>query len=101
MIFAEGLRAPLGPNRHLHEASDRGPDPWVARRERTCREATLAARRHRPGGRMTTATTRASVDHEPELLGQTVVVIGGSAGILLESARRARREGARRRPHGP
>jgi NAD(P)-dependent dehydrogenase (short-subunit alcohol dehydrogenase family) len=32
--------------------------------------------------------------HEPELVGQTVVVIGGSAGIGLETARRARREGA-------
>ncbi len=31
---------------------------------------------------------------EPELLGQTVVVIGGSAGIGLETARRARSEGA-------
>jgi NAD(P)-dependent dehydrogenase (short-subunit alcohol dehydrogenase family) len=31
---------------------------------------------------------------EPELLGQTVVLIGGSAGIGLESARRARTEGA-------
>jgi NAD(P)-dependent dehydrogenase (short-subunit alcohol dehydrogenase family) len=31
---------------------------------------------------------------EPELLGQTVVVIGGSAGIGLETARRARIEGA-------
>jgi NAD(P)-dependent dehydrogenase (short-subunit alcohol dehydrogenase family) len=31
---------------------------------------------------------------EPELLGQTVVLIGGSAGIGLETARRARREGA-------
>jgi len=31
---------------------------------------------------------------EPELLGQTVVVIGGSAGIGLETARRARVEGA-------
>jgi NAD(P)-dependent dehydrogenase (short-subunit alcohol dehydrogenase family) len=30
----------------------------------------------------------------PELLGQTVVVIGGSAGIGLETARRAREEGA-------
>ncbi len=35
------------------------------------------------------ATTR-----EPELAGQTVVVIGGSAGIGLETARRARAEGA-------
>jgi NAD(P)-dependent dehydrogenase (short-subunit alcohol dehydrogenase family) len=31
---------------------------------------------------------------EPELTGQTVVVIGGSAGIGLETARRARAEGA-------
>src|SRR4051812_1121220 len=31
---------------------------------------------------------------EPDLLGQTVVVIGGSAGIGLETARRARTEGA-------
>ena len=31
---------------------------------------------------------------EPELRGQTVVVIGGSAGIGLETARRARVEGA-------
>jgi NAD(P)-dependent dehydrogenase (short-subunit alcohol dehydrogenase family) len=32
---------------------------------------------------------------EPELLGQTVVVIGGSAGIGLETARRARAAGAK------
>ena len=31
---------------------------------------------------------------KPELAGQTVVVIGGSAGIGLETARRAREEGA-------
>ena len=31
---------------------------------------------------------------EPELLGQTVILIGGSAGIGLETARRARAEGA-------
>src|SRR5262249_28470259 len=31
---------------------------------------------------------------EPELLGQTVVVIGGSSGIGFETARRARSEGA-------
>ena len=40
-------------------------------------------------------TTTASVSpREPELLGQTVVVIGGSAGIGFETARRARAEGA-------
>jgi NADP-dependent 3-hydroxy acid dehydrogenase YdfG len=32
---------------------------------------------------------------ESELLGQTMVVIGGSAGIGFETARRARAEGAR------
>jgi NAD(P)-dependent dehydrogenase (short-subunit alcohol dehydrogenase family) len=35
------------------------------------------------------------IRREPELLGQTVVVIGGSAGIGLETARRARQEGAK------
>jgi NAD(P)-dependent dehydrogenase (short-subunit alcohol dehydrogenase family) len=35
-----------------------------------------------------------TVAREPELLGQTVVLIGGSAGIGLETARRARTEGA-------
>jgi len=42
---------------------------------------------------MSTATSP-SIRREPELLGQTVVVIGGSAGIGLETARRARAEGA-------
>src|SRR5207253_793526 len=46
------------------------------------------------GGIMSTATTASSIPREPELLGQTVVVIGGSAGIGLETARRARAEGA-------
>ncbi len=44
---------------------------------------------------MTTATITTPFRREPELLGQTVVVIGGSAGIGLETARRARSEGAR------
>jgi NAD(P)-dependent dehydrogenase (short-subunit alcohol dehydrogenase family) len=43
---------------------------------------------------MTTETTPVSAQPEPELVGQTVVVIGGSAGIGLETARRARAEGA-------
>ncbi len=43
---------------------------------------------------MTSATSAASPHREPELLGQTVVVIGGSSGIGLETARRARAEGA-------
>ena len=44
---------------------------------------------------MSAATTTFPIQHQPELLGQTVVVIGGSAGIGLETARRARAEGAR------
>ena len=43
---------------------------------------------------MTTTNTAVSAAREPELLGQTVVVIGGSLGIGLETARRARAEGA-------
>jgi hypothetical protein len=37
-----------------------------------------------------------AVTTAPELTGQTVVVIGGSAGIGLETARRARAEAAER-----
>jgi NAD(P)-dependent dehydrogenase (short-subunit alcohol dehydrogenase family) len=44
---------------------------------------------------MTSAATSVPTHLEPELAGQTVVVIGGSAGIGLETARRARGEGAR------
>ena len=44
---------------------------------------------------MNAATIPSAVHREPELLGQTVVVIGGSAGIGLETARRARAEGAK------
>ena len=40
---------------------------------------------------MTTATTP---QRRPEMVGQTVVVIGGSSGIGFETARRARAEGA-------
>jgi NAD(P)-dependent dehydrogenase (short-subunit alcohol dehydrogenase family) len=43
---------------------------------------------------MSTEATPVSSAREPELLGQTVVLIGGSAGIGLETARRARSEGA-------
>jgi NADP-dependent 3-hydroxy acid dehydrogenase YdfG len=44
---------------------------------------------------MSTAITASHIQHEPQLLGQTVVVIGGSAGIGLETARRASAEGAK------
>jgi NAD(P)-dependent dehydrogenase (short-subunit alcohol dehydrogenase family) len=43
---------------------------------------------------MTSATSPPPTQRAPELAGQTVVVIGGSAGIGLETARRARAEGA-------
>lgn len=44
---------------------------------------------------MSTAITASHIQHEPHLLGQTVIVIGGSAGIGLETARRATAEGAK------
>jgi NAD(P)-dependent dehydrogenase (short-subunit alcohol dehydrogenase family) len=44
---------------------------------------------------MSTATNAATIRSELELLGQTVVIIGGSAGIGLETARHARAEGAK------
>jgi NAD(P)-dependent dehydrogenase (short-subunit alcohol dehydrogenase family) len=47
------------------------------------------------GAIMSTAVTVSHIRHEPELLGQSVVVIGGSAGIGLETARRASAEGAK------
>ncbi len=43
---------------------------------------------------MTSSPSFSVTRREPELLGQTVVVLGGSAGIGLETARRARAEGA-------
>src|SRR3954464_7254670 len=43
---------------------------------------------------MTNANTVSPSLREPRLLGQTVVVIGGSAGIGLETGRLARAEGA-------
>ena len=43
---------------------------------------------------MAIPTTAVPTRREPELAGQTVVLIGGSAGIGLETARRARAEGA-------
>jgi NAD(P)-dependent dehydrogenase (short-subunit alcohol dehydrogenase family) len=45
-------------------------------------------------GTMSTAPTATPIQPVSELLGQTIVVIGGSAGIGLETARRARAEGA-------
>jgi len=44
---------------------------------------------------MSIALIPSTIQPEPELYGQTVVVIGGSAGIGLETARQARAKGAR------
>src|SRR6202011_4418598 len=44
---------------------------------------------------MSSVTIPSPIRRESELLGQTVVVIGGSAGIGFETARRARAEGAK------
>ncbi len=44
---------------------------------------------------MSTPTPASQIQKHPELQGQTVVVIGGSAGIGLETARRASAEGAK------
>src|SRR5260221_5127676 len=44
---------------------------------------------------MSTVAIPPPIHREPELLGQTVVVIGGSAGIGFETARRAHAEGAK------
>jgi NAD(P)-dependent dehydrogenase (short-subunit alcohol dehydrogenase family) len=46
------------------------------------------------GGTIASETNGAPTSREPELGGQTVVLLGGSAGIGLETARRARSEGA-------
>ena len=44
---------------------------------------------------MSTATIASTIQSRAGLLGQTVVVIGGSSGIGFETARRARTEGAK------
>src|ERR1700722_7878237 len=44
---------------------------------------------------MSTTTLPSPIHHEPALLSQTVVVIGGSSGIGFETARRAGAEGAK------
>jgi NAD(P)-dependent dehydrogenase (short-subunit alcohol dehydrogenase family) len=47
------------------------------------------------GAIMSTAITSSDIQRKPELAGQSVVVIGGSSGIGLETARRASAEGAK------
>jgi short-subunit dehydrogenase len=43
---------------------------------------------------MSTNASTSTASHEPQLAEQTVVLLGGSAGIGLETARLARAEGA-------
>jgi NAD(P)-dependent dehydrogenase (short-subunit alcohol dehydrogenase family) len=47
------------------------------------------------GGIMSIGTAPSPAQPQPQLLGQTVVLIGGSAGIGFETGRRARAEGAK------
>jgi NAD(P)-dependent dehydrogenase (short-subunit alcohol dehydrogenase family) len=51
--------------------------------------------RKQDGGIMSMATGTSPIQPQPALLGQIVVVIGGSAGIGLETARQASAEGAK------
>ena len=72
---------------------------WLASRgidllRGTGRLAGGSGRSRRQASIMTSTANTVTTQHEPELLGQTVVLIGGSAGIGLETARQARREGA-------
>jgi NAD(P)-dependent dehydrogenase (short-subunit alcohol dehydrogenase family) len=73
----------------LHEQKLGKPDPdwphWYAE---------FMTRTLREGGAHISGAAPWPARREPELLGQTVVVIGGSSGIGLETARRARVEGA-------
>jgi hypothetical protein len=50
---------------------------------------------------MTTDTAAPPTKREPELRGQTVVLIGGSAGIGLETARARTSRGRAGNPHRP
>src|SRR5262249_54827686 len=67
------------------------------------RRSTTYSRRTRSGNRREDQlrcdppqppSIRSGMSDKPELVGQTVVVIGGSSGIGLETARQARAEGA-------
>src|ERR1700732_5080311 len=67
------------------------------RRARNCPRERRRRDRYRAGARprLRPAGSRGRVmSREPQLVGQTLVVIGGSSGIGLETARRAREEGA-------
>src|SRR6478609_11407359 len=79
--------AGVGPSSHRRQES---PSTSVATTAwRRCASTTTSIPRCRGPEEVTMDTAR-----QPQLLGQTVVVIGGSAGIGLETARLARAEGA-------
>ena len=75
----------------------RVPTTAPALRRRLHRSTTrVLGRKHMSPSNIPSPTQR-----PPDLLGQTVVVLGGSAGIGLETARRARAEGREGHPHRP
>ena len=90
--------AAAGHPRHPCARADRraaGHDPAVSHLLRDLRRGAqdpATGDRYAPPGRRGSGDPLSA--REPELLGQTVVVLGGSAGIGLETARRARAEGA-------
>ena len=95
---SEGARSSRFPTHELRpgpSSESEAADDEPAGVRRTAGGDLAIGRRHPTMGEtMTTDATAVSNAREPELLGQTVVLIGGSAGIGLETARRARSEGA-------
>src|SRR5689334_15130732 len=75
---------------------DRSPQrPWRTGSDLAWSARSMASRLLHPRWEATMSTTISHFPHrEPALFGETVVVIGGSAGIGLETARLARAEGA-------
>jgi hypothetical protein len=99
-LHRAGLRPDVGRRAYIDRARAAECAEFVRKNA-----ATFTARRHerreclRPNEKleesMSTASTPSPIRRESALAGQTVVVIGGSAGIGLETARLARTEGAK------
>ena len=91
-----GARPARRPGRHHPAVPDVLGDLRRRAEGAPCRDRGGArdGRRGIADGDAMTAESTAALAREPSLLGQTVVVIGGSAGIGLETARLARAEGA-------
>ena len=104
VVGRDGSRARFTVEGSEQYPKDRLPDRARLRSTRTAPTLRLITcwRRRSTAPPATTSTTRSCTRAEPSeermttqaLPGQTVVVIGGSAGIGLETARRARAEGA-------